>query len=185
MMVALKSQQRVGQAERLAGEHLPMVQRIASRLHRWYGWVAMEDLHSYAYLGLALAARAFQRERGVPFENFASRKAMFLAIDEMRKDGVLRRRTLTPRPTTGMLRADIPDPAGRKAYESLERRDICEALLGRLGGQDRKLLTMHYTDHMTFSQIAEVLEISESAVCLRHKSLIERLRKLSRSATIV
>ena len=88
-----------------------MVTRIAARLHRWYEWVPVNDLESYAYLGLAMAAKIYQPDRGVPFENFASRKAMYLAIDEMRKDGVLKRRGAAPAPSMGML-----NPETRVSY---------------------------------------------------------------------
>ena len=38
---------------------------------------------------------------------------------------------------------------------------------------------MYYSKHMTFREIAQVFEISESSVCLRHKALIRRLRRLA------
>jgi len=60
---------------------------------------------------------------------------------------------------------------------------MCETLLGRLCQKGRQLLLMYYSEHMTFKQIAEVFDISESAVCLRHKALIGRLRRLSRMAS--
>ena len=88
----------------LAAEHVSLASGIAARLHRLYSWVAIEDLHSYAYLGLALAAKAYQDDRGVPFPQFAWRKGMFLAIDEMRKDGVLSRRR-RPSSLTCMIRS--------------------------------------------------------------------------------
>ncbi|MDP7289053.1 MAG: sigma-70 family RNA polymerase sigma factor [Phycisphaerae bacterium] len=183
-MVALDSQQAAVAAEKLARKSLSMVGLIASRLHRWYGWVGMDDLGSYAYLGLVKAARVYQSDRGVPFEKFAFRKAMYAAIDEMRKDGVLKRRRATPGPSVVMLTPDIPDPSAAKSMANVERRDMCETLLGRLGRKDRQLLLMYYAEHMTFKQIAEVFDISESAVCLRHKALIERLRRLSRMASV-
>ena len=72
----------------LAHDHISLAQPIASRLRWWYSWLALDDLESYAYLGLVLAAKSFQADRGIPFAKFACRKAMFLAIDEMRRDGV-------------------------------------------------------------------------------------------------
>jgi len=183
-MVALDSQEAVVAADELVRKSLSMVPAIASRLHRWYRWVGIDDLGSYAYLGLLQAARVYQAGRGVPFERFAFRKAMYAAIDEMRKDGVLRRRRANPRPSIVALNSDIPDPSAPNALASVERRDMCEMLLGRLRQKDRQLLLMYYADQMTFKQIAEVFDISESAVCLRHKALIERLRRLSRMASI-
>lgn len=167
-----------------APDHLPVAGRIALCLHRWYGWVGMDDLRSYAYLGMALAAKSYRADRGVAFEMFASRKGMFLAIDEMRKDGVLRRRRAGPMPTTTVLTADIPDPRGSRGYERLERLDMCRMLLGGLRTQDRQLVMMYYADGMTFREIAKVFSISESAACLRHKAVLDRLRRIGRRTVV-
>ena len=183
-MVVLESEQKILEAEQLANKHLPMVSRIAARLHRWYEWVAVDDLESYAYLGLAMAARMYQPDRGIPFENFASHKAMYLAIDEMRKVGILKHRNAAATPSMGMLNQDIQDPSGPKAFASLERRDMCESLLGRIGDSDRKLLMMYYADQMTFVQIGEVLHLSESGARLRHKAVMDRLRRMARLSPV-
>jgi len=164
----------------LTEANLPLAGRIAGRLHRWYHWVPAEDLKSYAYLGLALAARSYQSDRGVTFVQFAWRKAMYLAIDEMRKDGVLCRRRATPRPTFSSLTPETPEPATLGGQEAVERRDLCRTLLKKLHCGDRRLLMMYYTDQLTYKEIAKVFDISESAVCLRHKALLKKLRKLAK-----
>lgn len=171
-------------AQELADAHIPLSQKIAARLHRWYSWVPMDDLYSYAYLGVALAARTYRDDLGVPFANFAARKAMYLAIDEMRKDGVLRRRRETPGPQVGQMTPDMPEPVGPDDHAKLEVRDLCRTLLSKLRDQDRQLLMMYYADHMTFKEVAKVFEISESAVCLRHKALLNKLRKMAASPAI-
>ena len=168
----------------LAQENLPLAKRIAFKLHRWYGWVGVDDLHSYAYLGLALAARSYDADRGVPFVSFAAHKAMFLAIDEMRKDGVLKRTRAIPGPTTSSLSMDVPDSAGVSGLESLERRELCGVLLSMLGESDRQLLLMYYVDCMSFKEVAKVFGISESAACLRHKALIRRLRRMAHARSM-
>ena len=162
----------------LAAEHVSLASGIAARLHRLYSWVAIEDLHSYAYLGLALAAKAYEDNRGVPFPQFAWRKGMFLAIDEMRKDGVLSRRRTTPLPTTTTFIPEVHDPVAPDGHHAVDRRDLCHTMLSKLRSQDRQLLMMYYSDEMTFKEIANVFDISESAVCLRHKALMKQLRRI-------
>jgi RNA polymerase sigma factor (sigma-70 family) len=179
-------------ATAMVDEHLPIARQIASRLKRRYTWVAMDDLYSYALLGLTMSANAYDPTRGVPFPNFASQKGMFWAIDEMRKDGLLRRRSSTNMPrvlpfseATGNIDAEeswtpeIHDRSAEEDRDHLEARDLCSALLKQLRRQDRQLLVMYYADHMTFREIATVFNISESSVCLRHKALIRRLRRLA------
>ena len=173
----------------LIKEYLPLARQIAARMKRRYSWVNMEDLYSYSLLGLTMAANAWDPDRGVPFPNFASQKAMFWAIDEMRKDNILRRRSAkaTPRflslndtpSDCDQIGLDVPDNHSSEGRHELEARDLCGALLDQLRLRDRNLLTMYYGQHLTFKEIAGVFSISESSVCLRHRALIKKLRKLA------
>ena len=158
--------------------------QIASRLSHSYGWVDRDDLQGYAQLGLTLAMNRYQADRGVPLEIFAYRKGMFLAIDEMRKDGILRRRSAKAVPSSSALNDDLPDPAGQRGHESVVQRDLLASLLARLAPADRRLLMMYYAQHMTFREIAVVFNISESAVSLRHKALLNRMRRLANRQTV-
>lgn len=176
----------------MVSENMTIAQQIASRLKRRYTWVSMEDLYSYSLLGLTMSANAFDPSRGVPFPNFASQKGLFWAIDQMRKDGVLRRRSSASMPrvlpfseAAGQIdheeswTPDVHDRRAEEDHHQMEARDLCTALLRQLRSQDRQLLIMYYSRHMTFREIAEVFAISESSVCLRHKALIRRLRRLA------
>ncbi len=158
--------------------------QIAARLSHSYGWVDRDDLRGYAQLGVALAARRYRGDRGVSLEVFAYHKGMFLAIDEMRRDGVLRRRDAKAAPPACALRDDLPDPAGQRSHDRLVQRDLLASLLGRLAPAERRLLLMHYAQHMTFREIAAVFQISESAVSLRHKALLGRLRRAANRQTV-
>ncbi len=176
----------------LCDRHIAMSSQIAARLNRRYTWVETEDLQSYAYLGLAMAARRYNPDHGVPFDRYAFQKGTYLAIDEMRKDGVLRRRNAKQLPMKlsisgcddGEHDCDIPvaDNDSDKGLSRIEARDICASLLNKLDSRDRQLLIMYYTDEMKFKEIAEVFGVSESAICLRHKALMTKLRRLAGSA---
>ncbi|MCK5114390.1 MAG: sigma-70 family RNA polymerase sigma factor [Phycisphaerae bacterium] len=181
----------------MAREHIGIARQISSRLKRRYTWVAMEDLYSYALLGLTQSANAYDPSRGVPFPNYASQKGMFWAIDEMRKDGILRRRSSANMPrvlpfSEAVLSAntdegwtpDIQDVKADHAKNLMEVRDLSRTLLKRLEDKDRTLLMMYYSEHMTFREIAGVMKISESSVCLRHKALIKRLRRSATSMKV-
>jgi RNA polymerase sigma factor (sigma-70 family) len=149
----------------------------------------MEDLYSYSLLGLTMSANAYDPTKGVPFANFASQKAMFWAIDEMRKDGILKRRGAKAGPSfvsinepvsgNDQITFEVPDGRAGDAQDKLEARDLCSTLLNQLRSQDRQLLIMYYGQHLTFKEIAHVFDISESSVCLRHKALIKKLRKMA------
>lgn len=186
----MNAQPTTDQAADLIRHHFPLARQVAARMKRRYSWVNMDDLYSYSLLGLTKSANAYDPTKGVPFPNFASQKAMFWAIDEMRKDGILKRRSAKAGPTfismnepigSDQMSLELPDGRGGEAEEKIEARDLCGALLERLGEEDRQLLVMYYAEHMTFKEIAAVFEISESSVCLRHKALLKRLRRLARS----
>lgn len=180
------------QVKSMLNDNMTIARQIASRLKRRYTWVNMDDLYSYALLGLTMAANAFDASRGVPFPNFASQKGMFWAIDQMRKDGVLRRRSSANMPRVlpfseaagsadpdQAWTPDVKDHHAENDAHQMEARDLCVQLLKQLRGDDRQLLVMYYAQHMTFREIAKVFDISESSVCLRHKALIRKLRRLA------
>jgi RNA polymerase sigma factor (sigma-70 family) len=164
----------------LAREHISLATQIAYRLSRRYAWVGLDDLHSYAYIGLSLAAKSYDPSRGLSFARFACSKAMFLAIDEMRKNGVLRRADASQRrQETAAVILEMPDPQAKHDRELLEAREFCAELVRKLDRKDRQLLSMVYVEKMTYREIAKVYHITESAVCLRHKALLGRLRQQS------
>ncbi len=172
----------------LVNGHLAMARSIASRLKRRYMWVDSDDLYSYSLWGLTQAANAYSPDRGVPFANFAASKAMFLAIDAMREDRVLRRKCVGGRPVTllhsqlsperGAPPEDIPDERSGDPAERVEMKDLVANILERLCPEERQLLLLHYADGMTFLEISQVYDKCESTICLRHKALIAKLRRM-------
>ena len=180
-------------ASGLVEQHLPLARQISARLRRRCSWVAMDELYSYSLLGLTRAAGIYDPAYGVPFANFASQKAMFLAIDEMRKDGILQRRSTKSTARTVSLTSDgddsgtwwndLPDESADEDHERFENREFLRVLLTKLPDGDRQFLVMYYADEMTLKEIARVVSMSESSVCLRHKALINRMRKLAKAMT--
>ena len=60
----------------------------------------------------------------------------------------------------------------------VELRDLWDYVFSILSESDRKLLIMYYVSGLSFKEIGQVLERSESAVCVRYQLLIARLRRL-------
>ena len=133
-----------------------------------------------ASLGLAMAARSYEANRGIPFARFALCKGWFLAVDQMRKDGILHRHREKPAPGTVPLTRATESPRADSESRTIEARDLCATLLGKLKPLDRRLLTLYYADHLTFREISDVLQVSESSVCFRHKALVTKLRTQAR-----
>jgi RNA polymerase sigma factor FliA len=169
----------------LVEQHLPMARMIAIRLKRRYGWIDLDELYSYSLYGLTAAARAWQPDRGVTFGVFAGQKALYLAVDEMRRDRLLRREkskaalevSAASQADSANQEWDPVDTRGHHALRQLEARDVVENMMFCLPPHDRQLLQMYYGDELTLAEIGEVLGLTESAVCLRHKGLLARLRR--------
>ncbi|MFP4140353.1 MAG: sigma-70 family RNA polymerase sigma factor [Planctomycetota bacterium] len=160
--------------------HRPLARKIARKLHRRYHWLVADEVHSYAWMGLAKAAEAYESDRGVPFANFAMVKGAYYAIDEMRRDGLLKRkRDAGTAPAHTPIETDLPDPQAPRDRRRMENRDVWTALMMHLPEPDRCLLTLYYHNGLTFREIAEILGISESAACIRHGKILRRLRKIA------
>ncbi len=176
----------------LAEQHMDIARTVTCRLKRHFSWIDMDDLRSYSLWGLTRAAGVYMPERGTPFINFASKKAFFFAIDAMREDKVLRRKstsTKTVKPQRFSLedRCELSDLAddhtGREALR-MEMRDLLAHLMGRLDVEDRRLLLLRYVDGLTFKEIAKIYDRTEPAICLRNKALISKLRRLAKIPTV-
>jgi RNA polymerase sigma factor for flagellar operon FliA len=71
--------------EELVREHLPLVGYLVSEaLGKLPSHVRREDLTAAGMTGLALAARGFEPERGVPFGRFAALRVRGAIVDELR-----------------------------------------------------------------------------------------------------
>ena len=172
----------------LAENHMPIAHRIAGRMKRRYAWVAMDDLYSYALLGLTRAAQTYDATRGVPFASYAWQKAMYWAIDQMRKDSVVRRRSVKFIPRVVALsdlgeqedrsyQLDPPDRSSERARTRMEARDLCAVLLRHLRARDRQLLLLYYAEQLTFREIAEVLDIPLGTVKSRMHLAVMQLKE--------
>lgn len=174
----------------LVEQHLDIAHSVALRLKRRFAWVSMEDLRSYSQWGLTRAAHLYSPERGKPFACFASRKAFYLGIDAMREDKVVRRAARDNVSAshahrncawaTRPLPAEVIDAHAADEMRQFESKDLLASLLGRLDDRDRQLLLLHYADGMTFKEISKASGRSESAVSLRHRTVIAKLRRLAR-----
>ena len=169
-------------------EHLPVARSLAARLKRRYRWLDVDELYSYALWGLIAAVQSYQARRGTPLAWFLPRKAMFLAIDQMRKDRLVFRIQAKDKSSPYRQRArggedmpmcDVPDARWAQGEQDLETRDLVQNMFRHIAPKDQRLLMLYYADGLTFVEIARVYDTCESTICLRHKRLLHRLRSLT------
>lgn len=64
----------------------------------------------------------------------------------------------------------------RAQTERSEMLRLIQDGLKRLGGRDALLLSLYYNEQFTYSEIGDLLEVSESRVCQLHSRALTRLR---------
>lgn len=75
----------------------------------------------------------------------------------------------------------IEDEKSQTPLEKLEEKDAKKELvqgLSRLPERERLVLTLYYHENMTFKEIGDILEISESRCCQVHAQAIMKLRNI-------
>jgi RNA polymerase sigma-70 factor (ECF subfamily) len=71
------------------------------------------------------------------------------------------------------LRARDSSPSAQAARE--ETRQRARAILDRLAPRDREILVLRYLEELSVREVAQVLDLSESAVKVRHMRALRRL----------
>ena len=78
----------------LIAAHLDVARRIAARIaRRCPAFIAREDLHAAALLGLTEAAERYDSSREEPFLGFAEKRIRGAILDELRRGDIMPRRT--------------------------------------------------------------------------------------------
>jgi RNA polymerase sigma factor for flagellar operon FliA len=112
--------------ERLAKDHLEMVERIALSMRRRFGQaVELEDIRSFAMLGLASAIDNYDTSRGVAFTTYASIRVRGAIYDGLVDSSWFPRRLIRQiayfRKADEMLAAAADDPPPADAVETAHR----------------------------------------------------------------
>ncbi len=176
-------------------ENLPLVDIICEQIRRQLGRaLRLEDLVSYGYEGLLVAARTFDESRGVPFRRWANIRVRGAVIDGIRTTSTL------PRSVYERLRAadsdapvsshegwaggEVTDGASN-AEDALARAEILGMIhkcIRELPGAQRALLQRHYFDDVTVDQAAVELGLSKSWASRLHGRAVERVRRSLKNA---
>ncbi len=74
------------------------------------------------------------------------------------------------------LTTDTATPTSQEQIEDREQRDIIVRCLKELPGQEKLVLALYYYEELTFKQIGEVLNLTESRVSQIHSKAVDVLR---------
>lgn len=173
-------------ASQLAQDNLYVATEVSRRLRFRYNWVPADEAYSYSLWGLLQAAQVYSPQAGLPFPAYALRKAMYLAIDQMRRERVLQRKVHAPdeaapasrpRPRQFPLTIDMPDRYAAEREKACDLKETVLWILRRLPSRDRALLLMYYAEGMTLREIGMTMHLSEAAISIRRRALLTRLRE--------
>lgn len=73
-----------------------------------------------------------------------------------------------------MTEAESTDPRGEIQFEEVTQ--IVKVAISNLPEKERLVLLLYYVNELTFKEIGEVLEVTESRVCQLHSKAVARLR---------
>jgi len=69
------------------------------------------------------------------------------------------------------------------ALEQKDTREIAKRLISQLSEQERSVVALYYYEELTFKEIGQVLNVSESRICQIHTRVLATLRGRMKKAT--
>ena len=168
----------------LVEAHLPMLRAIAIEMARRYPRHAFDDLLGAGAVGLCLAARRFDRARGVTFAGFAWPRVKGAMLDWMRIEGpytrgqVARARTASPEAVMVGLDA-IAELPGQElpADDQLSDAQALARARARISAMDartRRLMDLIYVEGLDGKAAGDIIGITKPWVCqLRQRAIRE------------
>ncbi len=178
-------------------EYLPLVRRIAFRMHRKLPRsVLLEDVVAAGTIGLMDALRRFEGDRGPQFEWYARVRIRGAILDELRSLDWLSRRQRAE------VRSNVESGAGSGAVligfedlpeqlrtpadndqlspadfaEQKSERAALEHAVRSLPTREAEIVSMHYFEGHAFKDIATTMKVSEPRISQLHSRAVKMLR---------
>jgi RNA polymerase sigma factor for flagellar operon FliA len=133
--------------ERLVREHLDLVRKMVHHAsNRIPGHVCRDDLISAGMAALAMAARNFDPERGVPFDRYAATRVRGAIIDELRSFDWASRPVRTKARALAATKERMTATLGRTptAPELAEATGMSLSTLDRLSDDVHRAVVLNY-----------------------------------------
>jgi RNA polymerase sigma factor (sigma-70 family) len=175
--------------QNLVEENLDLPKSVVYGMLPKMGWklppyMDVEDLIQAGYLGLIDAANKYDEAKG-PWNHYARLRIKGAIIDWMRTTSWS---TRTDRMKAEEQGEDLKTMCGgelgtlvtsikveRSAVKKFELQDYIEWFISGLSSVDKEIFKLYYGREMTMEQIGEILDLTESAICLKLKAIHEWL----------
>lgn len=165
-----------GQLARMQAEdYLPLVERVARRLHsRLPRHVELDELIALGTLGLLDACTKYVPTRG-PFPTYAYWRIRGAILDGLRAQDFTPRRAR--RKEVVQESTDAPEPLQNLPNDThVQRLDVLRTLGAQLNPKQLLLILLRYFLGLQATEAAEVLGLNESYVNYLHRSALNQLR---------
>jgi RNA polymerase sigma factor FliA len=153
------------------------------------------DYFQFGIEGLTEAIDRFDPDYGTKFETYAIQRIRGKIIDELRKVQIKPRvtnpdNTTEPYYSNVSLNRSVDDEDGYMLYEVLpddseepdeiaeknEAKELLVEAIKDLEERDRLILSLYYYEHLSYKEIAQMLNITISRISQIHTRIIENLR---------
>ena len=166
-----------------------LAKSIAIRLAKVFGGIEFETLQFYAFSAIATALLNFDPTREMSLESWVWKKGKYLAIDEMRQDGLVRRKGQREIPKTRGFwtktddrgketseQESVSDDHGDDAEQRMEILDQIEQVFDLLSPDAKRIIELYYIEEMTMKQVAETLNLSERWIRQLHTVILKGIK---------
>ncbi len=155
------------------------------------------DYFQFGIEGLNEAVDRFDPEYGTKFETYAIQRIRGKIIDELRKAQIKPRVLVRDDPnqvqySNVSINQPVSSEDGSMLYEILpansetpeevtekdEAKELLVEAIKNLTERDRMVITLYYFEHLSYKEIAELLDISVSRISQIHSKIIENLKSM-------
>ena len=167
----------------------PLAWSIATRFARTYPAIPLDDLRSFAVLGLIQAVDKFDPARSTAWPSFACTVIRRAMIGAIRRDERFFRHLswFAPSPGISDVESDgahadenkFPDPASSVAItdSGIDTRALHARLLARLKMRDKRIVRQHFEDELTLAEIAAREALTEGRVSQLIADALDLMRR--------
>ena len=151
---------------------------IYSFVYRYVGSEEAEDITQEVFLKMWKSLKKFDRNKG--FKTWIFSIAKNASLDFLKKKKAIPFSEFDTQEDGNRLMDTLADPSPlpQKLLEKADMAKMLNVAMEKLSPSYRMVLFLHYNDHFTFREIAEIFGESLNTIKSRHRRAILRLRKM-------